>query len=64
MNRDLLLAILQGHGKTAHEAAIAANVAMLISLFGEPDLKQNAQRAIELMHSGKAYELLQKLAAR
>ena len=64
MNRDLLLAILQGHGKPAHEAAIAANVAMLISLFGEPDLKQNAQRAIELMHSGKAYELLQKLAAR
>ncbi|MCX8583634.1 MULTISPECIES: bifunctional anthranilate synthase glutamate amidotransferase component TrpG/anthranilate phosphoribosyltransferase TrpD [unclassified Gilliamella] len=64
MNRDLLLAILQGHGKPAHEAAIAANVAMLISLFGEPDLKQNAKRAIELMRSGKAYELLQKLAAR
>ena len=64
MNRDLLLAILQGQGKPAHEAAIAANVAMLISLFGEADLKQNAQRAIELMHSGKAYELLQKLAAR
>lgn len=64
MNRDLLLAILQGHGEPAHEAAIAANVAMLISLFGEPDLKQNAKRAIELMRSGKAYELLQKLAAR
>lgn len=64
MNRDLLLEILQGHGKPAHEAAIAANVAMLISLFGEPDLKQNAKRAIELMRSGKAYELLQKLAAR
>lgn len=64
MNRDLLLAILQGHGKPAHEAAIAANVAMLISLFGEPDLKQNAKSAIELMRSGKAYELLQKLAAR
>lgn len=64
MNRDLLLAILQGHGKPAHEAAIAANVAMLISLFGEPDLKQNAKRAIELMRSSKAYELLQKLAAR
>ena len=64
MNRDLLLAILQGQGKPAHEAAIAANVAMLISLFGESDLKLNAQRAIELMHSGKAYELLQKLAAR
>ncbi|NUF27426.1 anthranilate synthase/phosphoribosyltransferase [Gilliamella bombicola] len=63
-NRDMLLAILQGHGKPAHEAAIAANVAMLMSLFGELDLKQNAQRAIDMMRSGKAYALLQQLAAR
>lgn len=64
MNRDMLIAILQGHGKPAHEAAIAANVAMLMSLFGQSDLKQNAQQAIEMMHSGKAYTLLQQLAAR
>jgi anthranilate synthase/phosphoribosyltransferase len=63
-NRDMLIAILQGHGKPAHESAIAANVAMLMSLFGDSDLKQNAQRAIEMMHSGKAYLLLQQLAAR
>ncbi|WP_085247495.1 bifunctional anthranilate synthase glutamate amidotransferase component TrpG/anthranilate phosphoribosyltransferase TrpD [Gilliamella mensalis] len=63
-NRDMLLAILQGHGKAAHQAAIAANVAMLMSLFGELDLKQNAQRAIDMMRSGKAYALLQQLAAR
>ena len=64
MNRDMLIAILQGHGKPAHEAAIAVNVAMLMSLFGQADLKQNAKRAIDMMHSGKSYELLQKLAAR
>lgn len=64
MNRDMLIAILQGYGKPAHEAAIAANVAMLMSLFGQSDLKQNAQQAIDMMHSGKAYTLLQQLAAR
>ncbi len=64
MNRDMLIAILQGHGKPAHEAAIAANVAMLMSLFGQSDLKQNAKQAIEMMRSGKAYQLLQQLAAR
>ena len=64
MNRDMLISILQGHGKPAHEAAIAANVAMLMSLFGQSDLKQNAQQAIDMMHSGKAYTLLQQLAAR
>ena len=64
MNRDMLIAILQGHGKPAHEAAIAANVAMLMSLFGQSNLKQNAKQAIEMMRSGKAYQLLQQLAAR
>ncbi|NUF48680.1 bifunctional anthranilate synthase glutamate amidotransferase component TrpG/anthranilate phosphoribosyltransferase TrpD [Gilliamella sp. ESL0250] len=63
-NRDMLIAILQGHGKPAHESAIAANVAMLMSLFGESNLKQNVQRAIAMMRSGKAYALLQQLAAR
>lgn len=63
-NRDMLIAILQGHGKPAHQSAIAANVAMLMSLFGELNLKQNAQRAIEMMQSGKPYALLQQLAAR
>ena len=64
MNRDMLIAILQGHGKPAHEAAIAANVAMLMSLFGQTDLKQNAKQAIDMMRRGKAYSLLQQLAAR
>lgn len=64
VNRDMLIAILQGHGKPAHESAIAVNVAMLMSLFDQPDLKQNAKQAIDMMRSGKAYQLLQQLAAR
>lgn len=62
-NRDMLTDILQGNGKPAHQSAIAVNVAMLMSLFGETDLKQNAQKAIAAMQGGKPYQLLQKLAA-
>jgi anthranilate phosphoribosyltransferase len=32
-------------------------------LFGREDLKANAAQALEAMNSGKAYELVQKLAA-
>lgn len=64
VNRDLLTAILKGEGKPAHEAAIAVNVAMLMSLFGQSDLKHNAKKAIDMMRSGKPYRLLQQLATR
>lgn len=63
-NRDILTNILQGNGSEAHEAAIAVNVAMVMKLFGEEDIKQNTIKAIEAMHSGKAYELLSELAKR
>lgn len=63
-NCAILTAILQGHGNAAHEAAIAVNVAMVMKLFGQHDLKQNAKRAITAMHSGKAYQLLSALAER
>jgi anthranilate synthase/phosphoribosyltransferase len=36
--------LLQGKGEAAHEAAVAANVAMLMRLHGEEDLKANAQK--------------------
>lgn len=38
-NRDILSRLLQGKGEAAHEAAVAANVAMLMRLHGEEDLK-------------------------
>ncbi|MGU0015652.1 hypothetical protein ACVXG9_05545 [Escherichia coli] len=38
-NRDILTRLLQGKGDAAHEAAVAANVAMLMRLHGHEDLQ-------------------------
>jgi len=63
-NRDILARLLQGNGDPAHEAAVAVNVAMLLRLFGQEDLKQNAQQALEVIRSGAAYQRVTALAAR
>jgi anthranilate phosphoribosyltransferase len=63
-NRDILARLLQGKGDPAHEAAVAVNVAMLLRLFGQEDLKQNAQQALEVIRSGDAYQRVTALAAR
>ncbi|WP_252997134.1 hypothetical protein [Shigella sonnei] len=39
--------MLQGKGDAAHEAAVAANVAMLMRLHGHEDLQANAQTVLE-----------------
>lgn len=63
-NRDILRQLLQGNGQPAHEQAIAANVAMLMKLFGNEYLRVNAEQAIAVIRSGRAYELVTALAAR
>ncbi|WP_434355490.1 anthranilate phosphoribosyltransferase [Parasalinivibrio latis] len=63
-NRDIITKILQGNGERAHTAAVAANVALLLRLFGQEDLKQNTQQALDVMASGKPYSLVEALAAR
>ncbi|CAH0326779.1 Bifunctional protein TrpGD [Rahnella aquatilis] len=63
-NRDILARLLQGKGDPAHEAAVAVNVAMLLRLFGQEDLKQNAQQALDVMRSGEPYQRVVALAAR
>ncbi|MDU4311502.1 MAG: bifunctional anthranilate synthase glutamate amidotransferase component TrpG/anthranilate phosphoribosyltransferase TrpD [Klebsiella michiganensis] len=63
-NRDILTRLLQGKGEAAHEAAVAANVAMLMRLHGYEDLKANAQQVIDVLHSGAAYDRVTALAAR
>jgi len=62
--RDSLTALLQGNGQQAHEEAVAVNVAMLLKVFGHEDLRENAQRALNAIHSGQAYERVVALAAR
>ncbi|CAK9885124.1 MAG: Bifunctional protein TrpGD [Candidatus Erwinia impunctatus] len=63
-NRDILTRLLQGHGEKAHEDAVAINVAMLLKMFGHEDLRENARQALDVIHSGKAYERVTALAAR
>ncbi|MBR9789865.1 MAG: anthranilate phosphoribosyltransferase [Vibrionaceae bacterium] len=62
-NKAITTNILTGKGTDAQLGAVAANVALLMRLFGHEDLKTNAQQAIEAMNSGKAYQLVQQLAA-
>lgn len=63
-NRDMLADLLRGRGNPAHASAVAANVALLLKLSGQEDLRANAQQALDVLQSGKAYERIQSLAAR
>lgn len=60
-NAQYLTALLQGKGKAEHANAVAANVALLLKLFGHDDLKQNVQNVLAHLVSGKAFETLQYL---
>ncbi|MCI7478861.1 anthranilate phosphoribosyltransferase [[Pasteurella] aerogenes] len=59
-NAKILTALLQGKGKDAHNQAVAMNTAMLLKLFGHDNLKENSERALDVLRSGKAFDLLQK----
>ncbi|MDV5169455.1 anthranilate phosphoribosyltransferase [Photobacterium rosenbergii] len=63
-NRAIITNILTGKGTDAQMGAVAVNVALLLRLFGQEDLKANAEKAINIMKSGKAFELVGQLAAR
>ncbi|WP_172559946.1 anthranilate phosphoribosyltransferase [Vibrio fluvialis] len=63
-NRAIIENILTGKGTPAQVSAVAVNVALLLRLFGFEDLKANAQRAIDVMNSGKAFDLVKQLAER
>ncbi|UTV28644.1 anthranilate phosphoribosyltransferase [Photobacterium atrarenae] len=63
-NRMIIKDILTGKGTPAQQAAVAVNVALLLRLFGHEDLSANTQQALDVMQSGKAYTLVEQLAAR
>ncbi|EOD78664.1 Anthranilate phosphoribosyltransferase [Grimontia indica] len=63
-NREIISQILQGKGTNAQQSAVAVNVALLLRLFGQEDLKANTQKALDVMNSGKPFELVQQLASR
>lgn len=62
-NAEMISALLQGKGKAEHAQAVAMNTALLLKLFGQQDLKQNAQQVLDTLASGKAYATLQKLTS-
>ena len=66
-NAQYLTELLQGKGKgkgkAEHVNAVAANVALLLKLFGHDDLKQNDQNVLAHLPSGKASEILQHLTS-
>lgn len=62
-NKDICCNILQGKGTDAQQSAVAINVALLLKLFGQEDLKANAQQALDIMRSGSPYQLAQQLAS-
>lgn len=63
-NCGILSRLLQGKGELAHASAVAANVAVLMRLFGQENLRNNAQQAMDIISSGVAFERVQALAAR
>ncbi|OCQ54064.1 Bifunctional protein TrpGD [Photorhabdus australis subsp. thailandensis] len=63
-NRETLSLLLQGRGKKAHADAVAANVALLMKIHGQENLRHNTQQALDTIHSGRAYERVTALAAR
>ena len=50
--------ILLGKGTEAQNAAVAVNVALMMKLFGENDLKENTRKILEVINSGKGYKTL------
>lgn len=63
-NREITSQILQGKGSDAQQSAVAVNVALLLRLFGQEDIKVNTQKALDVMRSGTPFELVQQLASR
>ncbi|QLB13468.1 anthranilate phosphoribosyltransferase [Bisgaardia hudsonensis] len=60
-NAKIITALLQGKGKEEHMQAVAMNTALLMKLFGEEDLKKNAQTIMQTIASGKPFDTLMQL---
>ncbi len=63
-NRQISERLLQGHGTEAQISAVAMNVALLLSLFGKNNLKDNTEQARSVIQSGVAFDRLIALSKR
>ena len=60
-NAQIITTLLQGKGKAEHNQAVAMNTALLLKLFGQENIKHNAQRVLDVIAQGKPFETLQRL---
>lgn len=63
-NYNITSSILKGTANFAQESVIAANVALLLKLFGHENLKKNTCLALNEIQSGKSYTRMMSLIAR
>ncbi|MXP50939.1 anthranilate phosphoribosyltransferase [Pantoea sp. SoEX] len=56
--------LIKGCGYQLHEETVAANTAMLLKIFGNENLRDNAQYALNIIRSGQVYKLLSDLKSR
>lgn len=62
-NKAITEALLQGQGESAHQAAVAVNVALLLKLAGKAEtVAEGVQMAIDEMASGRPLTLAKQLA--
>lgn len=57
-----MINLLKGKGHPAHEFVVAANVALLLKLFGYNNLRTNVQLALDKIHQGAPYTLFKNLS--
>ncbi|MGB0835601.1 MAG: anthranilate phosphoribosyltransferase [Psychrobium sp.] len=63
-NAALITDLLQGKGQTAHEYAVAVNVAATLYLTGQcQDIKTGVEVALNSIRSGAPYKVVEQLAA-
>jgi anthranilate phosphoribosyltransferase len=56
------VAVLGGQGRPAENAAVCVNVALLLKLFGQHDLKNNFAMAMQSLLEGRSLQLVRQLA--
>lgn len=56
-----MINLLKGKGKPAHTFVVAANVALLLKLFGYNNLRTNVQLVLDKIHQGTPYTCLKNL---
>lgn len=61
---ETMIQLLKGHGEKSHNDVIAANVSLLLKLFGHEDLRKNVNMALNSIYHGLPYKKLLSLKIR